>query len=171
MGNGKHKDFLNAGILGGGAGVANKRAFRSVSTEYIESPDYNARFFETFPTAWASAYAFMKALAAESKAENGDEAHAVADDEATIAVTEEWASLFLLHYFGIVHLVTYKQEDLEKDYDKDLWLALSGTFPNIKSNSISAVRLLETNEHTVVGAYYPEIIFFPGRGRASWPSD
>ena len=61
------KDFLNSGILGGGVGTAPKSGFRAIKTEYIGNPDYNPRFFETFPTVWASGYAFRKAL------EQGDE--------------------------------------------------------------------------------------------------
>lgn len=106
------KDFLNAGILGGGVGTAGKSGFRAVRTEYIGSPDYNPRFFETFPTVWASGYAFRKAL------EQGNE-----------TAIEEWATLFLLHYFGVLHLSNFDQNVLESKYDRDLWLALHGTFP------------------------------------------
>ncbi|MDT5293129.1 MAG: hypothetical protein QOJ76_9, partial [Acidobacteriota bacterium] len=168
MANDKRKEFLNIGILGGDAGVPERRGFRAVKTDYIGSPDYNARFFETFPTTWASAYAFRKSLAADKQTDYGTVA---ADDEASIAATEEWMTLFLLHYFGTVRLAEYKRESLEKDYDKDLWLALSGTYPSSREGNLSAVYLLETNEGTVVGAYYPEIIFFPSRGRAGWARD
>ena len=112
------KDFLNAGILGGGVGTAGKSGFRAVRTEYIGSPDYNPRFFETFPTVWASGYAFRKAL------EQGNE-----------TAIEEWATLFLLHYFGVLHLSNFDQNVLESKYDRDLWLALHGTFPRIKEEN------------------------------------
>lgn len=164
MGNGNRKEFLNAGILGGGAGVPEKRGFRAIATDYIGSPDYNPRFFETFPTAWASAYAFQKALETEDLQD-------AANDNITAIATEEWVSLFLLHYFGEIHLTEYKQETLKNEYDKDLWLALSGTYPNARETDLASVRLLETDDATVVGAYYPEIIFFPSRGRATWPTD
>lgn len=158
------KDFLNAGILGGGAGVPQRRGFRAVSVEYIGGPDYDAKFFETFPTVWASAYAFRKSLEAEARAdENGRRGeHAVA------GATEEWATLFLLHYFGIVHLAQFPQHVLEAEYDKDLWVALRGTFPSAKDSGVSEVLLLMTDDGAVVGAYYPEIVFFPARGRESW---
>src|ERR1044071_2829989 len=168
MENGKRKEFLNLGILGGDAGIPERRGFRAVKTDYIGSPDYNARFFETFPTTWASAYAFRRSLAADRQTDYGTVA---TDDEATIAATEQWMTLFLLHYFGTVRLVEYKRESLEKEYDKDLWLALSGTCPSAREGNLSAIYLLETNEGAVVGAYYPEIIFFPSRGRAARARD
>jgi hypothetical protein len=168
MENGKRKEFLNLGILGGDAGVPERRGFRAIKTDYIGSPEYNGRFFETFPTTWASAYAFRKALAAERQTDFGVVA---ADDEDAVAATEEWMSLFLLHYFGTVRLVEYKREDLEKEYDKDLWLALSGTYPSAREGGLASVSLLETNEGTVVGAYYPDVIFFPSRGRSAWARD
>lgn len=172
MGKGKHKDFLNAGILGGGAGVPVGRGFRPISVEYIGSPDYDPEFFETYPTAWASAYAFTKALEAEAApAENGQQGSRAQQDEPAAAVTEEWVTLFLFHYFGIVHLSSYSRDALERDYDKDLWLALSGTYPSAKGDGMTSIKLLETNEHTVVGAYYPEILFFPSRGRGNWAAD
>jgi hypothetical protein len=170
MANGRHKDFLNAGILGGGAGVPTRRGFRAISTEYIGSPDYKAEFFETFPTVWANAYAFLKSLEADGDGGNGAES-AHTPDDAAVATTEQWLTLFLLHYFGIVHLTAYTRDALEKDYDKDLWLALSGTYPSARGRDLSAIKLLETNERTVVGAYYPEIVFFPSRGRTGWSND
>lgn len=168
MENGKRKEFLNIGILGGDAGIPERRGFRAVKTDYIGSPDYNADFFETFPTTWASAYAFRRSLAADRQTDYGAVA---ADDEASVAATEEWMTLFLLHYFGTVRLAEYKQENLEKEYDKDLWLALSGTYPSAREGNLSAIYLLETNEGTIVGGYYPEVIFFPSRGRAGWARD
>jgi hypothetical protein len=168
MASDKRKEFLNVGILGGDAGVPERRAFRAIKTDYIGAPDYNSRFFETFPTVWASAYAFRKELAAEKQTEQGT---VVVEDETTIATAEEWMSLFLLYYFGRIRLVEYKREALEKEYDKDLWLALSGTYPSAREGNLSSVLLLESNEGTVVGAYYPEVIFFPSRGRASWTRD
>jgi hypothetical protein len=146
------KDFLNSGILGGGVGTAPKSGFRAIKTEYIGNPDYNPRFFETFPTVWASSYAFRKAL------EQGDE-----------TAIEEWATLFLLHYFGVLHLATFDQKILETDYDRDLWLALHGTFPRTKEEAeLQSVGLLQTDDHVVIGAYYPQTVFFPARGRDAW---
>jgi hypothetical protein len=164
MVNGARKEFLNAGILGGGAGVPEKRGFRAVITDYIGSPEYNAKYFETFPTTWASAYAFQKSLETENKP-------GTLDNQAAAVATEEWVSLFLLHYFGPAHLSEYNQTTLRDEYDKDLWLALSGTYPTAKEMGLASIKLLETDEGTVVGAYYPEVIFFPSRGRATWTAD
>ena len=169
MASDKRKEFLNVGILGGDAGVPERRGFRPINTEYIGSPHYDARFFETFPTAWASAYAFQKALAAEKHTEQGTVT--AEDDAAIMATTEEWMALFLLHYWGRVQLVDYAKVELEENYDKDLWLALSGTYPSARAGGLTAVYLLETNEGTVVGAYYPDVIFFPSRNRTDWPAD
>src|ERR1044072_4724230 len=163
-------NFLNAGILGDGAGVANKRGFRSIATQYIDAPTYNAKYFETYPTVWASAYAFGKLLAAEANATNGA-TPTIEQLAAMEGATEEWASLFLLHYFGDLHLVSYDRAVLEKDYDKDLWLAISGTYPTSGEGAVSAIQLLETDAHTVVGGYYPETVFFPSRGRTTWTKD
>lgn len=146
------KDFLNSGILGGGSGVADKRGFRTIKTDYIGSPDYNPKFFETYPTVWASAYAFRKSL------EKGED-----------AAIEEWATLFLLHYFGVLHLASFDQRVLQSDYDRDLWIALHGTFPRAKEESeLQTVGLLQTDDQAVIGAYYPQVIFFPARGREAW---
>lgn len=154
MANGNRKEFLNAGILGSGASVPEDRTFRPVPTEYIGSPEYSARFFETFPTAWANAYAFSKSL-----------------DTGAAEDVEEWASLFLLHFFGTAHLSSYTEPVLRDEYDKDLWAALSGTFPDGGGRGILSVDLLQTDEQTVLGAYYPEIVFFPSRGRMAWAGD
>lgn len=168
MASDKRKEFLNLGILGSDAGVPERRNFRAIKTDYVGSPDYNARFFETFPTAWASAYAFRKALAAEKQTDEGAVAF---DDALTLAKTEEWICIFLLHYWGVIKLVEYKQDELMADYDHDLWMALSGTYPSSRAGNLAAVYLLETNEATVVSAYYPEVMFFPSRNRELWSRD
>jgi hypothetical protein len=154
MGDGNRKEFLNAGILGNGASVPDRKGFRAVPREYIGSPEYNARFFETFPTAWANAYAFSKSLDSGAKEDVG-----------------EWVSLFLLHYFGSIHLTSYDEVLLREEYDKDLWVALKGTFPDSGNTELRSLDMLETDEQTVIGAYYPEIIFFPSRGREAWNKD
>lgn len=146
------KDFLNSGILGGGARFADSTGFRAIKTDYIGSPEYNPRFFETFPTIWASAYAFRKAL------EMGDE-----------TAVEEWATLFLLHYFGVLHLAAFDERKLMNEYDKDLWLAFHGTYPRTKDDGdLQSIGILQTDDQTVGGAYYPQVIFFPSRGRDAW---
>ncbi|HEX8457766.1 MAG TPA: hypothetical protein VF656_10755 [Pyrinomonadaceae bacterium] len=160
-------NYLNSGILGDAAGVANKRGFRAIATQYLDTPAYNAKYFETFPTVWACAYAFSKMLATEN-----DGGAAVGERLTAMEnATEEWASLFLLHYFGDLHLVSYDIDKLQTEYDKDLWLALSGTYPASGDRAITSIKMLETDAHTVVGGYYPETVFFPGRGRSQWPRD
>ncbi len=145
------KNFLNAGILGAGAGVTDRRGFRSVNTDYIGSPEYNAQFFETFPTVWAGAYAFRKSLAAND-----------------VQSLEEWVSLFVLHYFGVIHLEMIPEAQLRKNFDPDLWTALEGTFPRVGERGLNALGMLQTDDHAVIGAYYPETVFFPARDRVSW---
>jgi hypothetical protein len=166
--NGNRKDFLNTGILGGGAGVADKRGFRAIRTEYITSPDYDPKYFETFPTSWAAAYAFRKVLDLPVKpgavSENGSFVEEVSE------AVDEWVTLFLLHYFGIVYLSESKQTELQQDYDRDLWLALSGTYPSVREEAPRSIKLLQ-HDNTVVGAYYPAVIFFPARDRTTWLQD
>ena len=167
MMNGNRKEFLNTGILGDGAGVAEKRGFRAVLTEYLTSPDYDPKYFETFPTSWAAAYAFRKVLDLSGKTgQAGD--NGLLAQEVSQAV-DEWVTLFLLHYFGIVYLSESKQSELQQDYDRDLWLALSGTYPT-REEAPKSIKLLQ-HDQTVVGAYYPEVIFFPARDRTSWLKD
>ena len=131
--NGNRRDFLNSGILGGGAGVAEKRGFRAIRTEYITSPDYDPKYFETFPTSWAAAYAFRKVLDLPIK--SGTASDGVPFIEDVSEAVEEWATLFLLHYFGIVYLFESRQNELQRDYDRDLWLALSGTYPSVREEA------------------------------------
>ena len=144
-----YKAFLNETILGANAGTEQARNFQPLS---IPRPDYNARFFEAFPTTWAGAYAFQKLL------ESGDS-----------RAVEEWATLFLLHNFGIAHLAPFSQSVLETQYDKDLWPALCGTYP--QAQTLTEIKLLRTDNGTILGAFYPGIIFFPSRGRYSWVDD
>jgi hypothetical protein len=168
MMNGNRKEFLNSGILGDGAGVAEKRGFRAVLTEYLTSPDYDPKYFETFPTSWAAAYAFRKVLDLSAKTGQSTD-NGLIVQEVSQAV-DEWVTLFLLHYFGIVHLSESKQTELQQHYDRDLWLALSGTYPSVREEAPRSIKLLQ-HDQTVVGAYYPEVIFFPARDRASWLKD
>jgi hypothetical protein len=157
MANGNPKVFLNEGILGSGAIPPTGKGFHAIPTENIGNPEYDSRFFETFPTVWASAYTFTCSLDASDR-----------------QALEEWASLFLLHYYGTAHLSFYEPDVLqdERAYDKDLWLALSGTYPlSGNGGGLQGVGLLATDEQTVVGAFYPEVIFFPGRGNSVWADD
>lgn len=164
---GQRKEFLNQGILGSGAGVARKRGFRAVATDNIGSPEYNSKYFETFPTAWATAYAFRKSLEADPKKREGTSDAAVIEQAATVA-TREWATLFLLHYFGVLQLASYTADEVRTNYDKDLWLALSGTYPSLGDSGSSSIKLLETDDRRVIGAYYSEVVFFPSRSRSKW---
>src|ERR1043166_8589108 len=148
--NGNRKELLNTGILGGGAGVAEKRGFRAVLTEYLTSPDYDPKYFETFPTSWAAAYAFRKVLDLSGKTGQSTD-NGLLSQEVSQAV-DEWVTLFLLHYFGIVYLSESKQSELQQDYDRDLWLALSGNYPT-REEAPKSIKLLQ-NDQTVVGAYY-----------------
>jgi hypothetical protein len=144
-----YKAFLNESILGGNAGLEQSRNFQALS---VARPEYNARFFEAFPTMWATSYAFQKRLEA--------------GDRTTI---EEWVCLFLLHNFGIGHIAPFRKELLEAQYDKDLWPALSGTYPGMER--LADVKLLRTDNGTILGACYPSVIFFPSRGRHTWTDD
>jgi hypothetical protein len=168
MMNGNRKEFLNSGILGDGAGVAEKRGFRAVLTEYLTSPDYDPKYFETFPTSWAAAYAFRKVLDLSGKTGQASENGQIVQDVSE--ALDEWVTLFLLHYFGIVYLSESKQSQLQQEYDRDLWLALSGTYPSAREEAPRSIKLLQ-HDQTVVGAYYPEVIFFPARDRTSWLRD
>lgn len=146
------RDFLNAGILGANISAPGGRGFRAINTDNLPTPEYDGRFFETFPTVWAKAYAFRKEL------EKGDP-----------TAIEEWMTLFLLHYFGVLHLDTFDQQVLQSEFDKDLWLAFAGTYPRTRDeNKLQSVDILKASDGTVVGAYYQQIVFFPSRDRSSW---
>jgi len=146
------KDFLNSGILGVNISAASGRGFRPINTDNLPIPKYDGRYFETFPTVWANAYAFRKEL------ETSDQ-----------RAVEEWTTLFLLHYFGVLYLESFDRRKLEGEYDKDLWLALAGTYPRSREESeLQSVGILRTADHLTVGAYYPQTIFFPSRGRDNW---
>lgn len=148
------KDFLNAGILGANIAAAGGRGFRAINTDNLPVPEYDGRYFETFPTVWANAYAFRKELEMGSP-----------------TALDEWVTLFLLHYFGVLHLENFDQVKLQKEFDKDLWLAFSGTYPRSRDESeLQSVGILKTSDRAVVGAFYRQIIFFPSRGRESWLS-
>lgn len=158
-------NYINSGIVGDSITTGSKRGFRAVPKASIEKPNYDAKFFETFPTVWAAAYAFSRELTDKQTDGNTQLSPAM----------EEWVSLFLLHYVGAVHLETIGLEELKNNklYDKDLWLALSGTYP-AAGNGIApfdGLHLLRTENRTTVGAYYPEVVFFPARGRARWSGD
>lgn len=152
------KILLNREILGEPP-VQQERRFSRIPAANLQPPAYNAKYFETLPTMWAEAYTFQRAI------ERGDR-----------AALEEWVSLFLLDYFGVIHLKRYEKSTLVQEYDPDLWPAISGTYPNPKKESIDCVELLESSsrgrqDEAVVGAFYPGIIFFPSRNRGVWSNN
>lgn len=151
----QRKEFLNRGILGSGAGVPTGREFRTITKEHLIVPDYEQRFFETSPTMWASAYAFEKTLALAAK-----------DKQLQSSTVEEWATLFMLHYYGVLFAEEYTQHRLEVEYDPNLWLALEGTY--LISNKTPRVILLTSADGTVAGAYYPGTLFSLSRNRDAW---
>lgn len=153
-------NYINRNIVGDGLTTSTIRGFRPIKHSDIGSPVYDARYFETFPTVWASAYAFGREI--------------VGVGAATETAIEEWATLFLLHFFGAAHLVTFSQTELQNHqlYDRDLWRALRGTYPKLGvEHELDGLHLLETEAGTVIAAYYPDTIFFPARQRSAWGSD
>jgi len=146
------KVLLNNSICSGFP-VQQERSFSRVAAGYVQQPDYRPQFFETLPTMWAAAYIFQRAIERE--------------DRATI---EEWASLLLLYSYKVLHLEPFKQTVLQQEYDRDLWPALSGTYPQ-PDDPLREIKLLQTSNRTGVGAYYPSTVYFPSRGRAEWRDD
>lgn len=146
------KDFLNSGILGNNAGLANRRGFRQVGTANLQKTEPDRRFFEAIPTAWAEPYLFGKAVEAGGPRE-----------------VKEWLALFLLHHFGVIYVAAFEQDVLRREYDRDLWLGLDNTYPHPEA-PLRRLELLRTDDGAVVGATYPQVLFFPGRGRATWPA-
>lgn len=146
-------ELLNRIVLGPNAGTFQERVFVGVDKAKLGNPEYDPQFFEAFPSLWANAYAFQKAIEAPRSRDQG--------------AIEEWVSLFFLYFFGVLHLETYDSERITQEYDEDLWTALSGTYLD---HELPAVRLLRTSDGAVVGGYYPKVVFFPSRGRSSWQS-
>ncbi|MGH9842988.1 MAG: hypothetical protein ACREEM_29980, partial [Blastocatellia bacterium] len=134
--------------------VLPERGFSRVPATYLQQPDYRPEFFETLPTMWATAYIFQRAVERE-------------DAE----LVEEWVSLLLLHSFGELNVKSFSKTKLKDEYDRDLWPALNGTYPNRRNDVLGGVRLLVRASGVVVGACYPGVIFFPGRDRAEWKED
>lgn len=144
------KDFLNSEILGSNAGIANRPGFRAVGTANVQRTEPQRHFFEAIPTAWAEPYIFGKAIeAGEPRA------------------TKEWLTLLLLHYFGVVYLVRFEKEVLQREYDRDLWIGLENTYP-FADTPLQRIDLLQTDDGAVVGAAYPRALVFPSRSRSTW---
>jgi hypothetical protein len=148
-------EFLHGSILGDNAGVLEARSFGTVTTGAIGLPTYRSKYFETFPSMWANAYAFSKLLKLVR----------VSKVEAYQAIGE-WVSMFALHYLGIAHVEEYSRQEIVTECDPDFWPAMAGTYPD--PASIESLILLVLDAQTVLGAYYPEVVFFPARGRERW---
>ncbi len=148
--------LLHPNILGSNITVTEERAFKATPVGDLQEPAYRAGYFETIPTTWAVAYSARRAIERRDR-----------------QALEEWLMLFLLDYFGQIHLKSYEQTTLQQDYDRDLWPALYGTYPRPANDTLKSVRLLHasSNAETVVGGYYPGIFFFPSRGRSRWSQD
>lgn len=147
------KILLNHAICGN-LPPLKERGFAPVPATNLQEPDYQSQFFETLPTMWATAHIFQHALARKER-----------------AAIEEWVALLLLHSYKRVHLDQFAQRELQHQFDRDLWPALSGTYPNPQRSELTDLKILRTDDDVVVGAYYPGVIFFPARGRAAWPTD
>jgi hypothetical protein len=146
------KYFLNNDILGTNVNPSGERGIQAIDATDIKPPKYDVRFLEAFPTMWANGYAFRRAI-----------------EEKQFSYIQEWVSLFALRFFSVVHVTTYSQSVLEDngDYDQDFWKAIHGSYP---TRDLNFLRLLQTSDAAAVtvGVYYPDIIFFPARGRSDW---
>lgn len=162
-----NRPFLHVEIYDSNNPQLNARTFQKCKAR--EDMAYDGRFREAFPTMWACAYELDKLVQAYGKGTGGDLAE-------HLAAVEEWAVLLVLYYSGVINHQTIHEHELvdgrgaTSDYDPDLWPALSGTFPGHADNPLRSVTLLRADDEgrTVVGAYYPHIVFFPSRGRAAW---
>lgn len=150
-------EFLHKSILGERAGALDARTFSPVSTDAIGLPEYRSQYFETFPSSWAAAYAFTKLLHRADK---------VAATEVS-AAAREWVTLFALHYLRVAYMTSHDPESL-RDADPDFWPAISGTFPAVGNDAIERLQVLRVDERTVIGGFYPAVVFFPARGRSGW---
>lgn len=153
----RNLEFLHGSILGDNAGVLDARSFGTVSTGAISLPAYRTKYFETFPSVWASAYAFTKLLRRDN----------ASSSEAFTAIGE-WVSMFALHYLGVAHVAEFSKREIVAECDADFWPAVAGTYPALGAERIDSLLLLRVDDSTVIGGYYPECVFFPARGRESW---
>jgi hypothetical protein len=146
------KYFLNNDILGTNVNPSGERGIQAIDATDIKPPKYDVRFLEAFPTMWANGYAFRRAI-----------------EEKQPSYVQEWVCLFALRFFSILRVTTYSQSMLENngDYDQDFWKAVHGSYP---TRDLNFLRLLQTGDSlaVTVGVYYPDIIFFPTRGRSDW---
>lgn len=133
---------------------------------------HDRRYIETIPTPWATAYELRRTV--EDYGAGGESNLMNVPQEFQEAV-EEWMCLFLLYYFGVANLQELAG-DLFTDgpggksgYDPDLWPALSLTYPEGDLRGLTLLRV-DDQQQTVIGACYPGIVFFPSRGRQTWPA-
>ncbi len=158
--------FLGDEIIG--PNVADAAHLTFERCDINKDPSYNRRFFESAPTMWACAYELEKLIATYLRPPSGTEP--TIDNEQAV---EEWLCLFAFYYFGVANLELFSEsvfvnrDSPTPTYDPDLWSALSLTYP---PGTLSEIALLRINDdqRTVLGASYPGIVFFPGRGRAAW---
>jgi hypothetical protein len=105
-------------------------------------------FLNSLPTAWAGSYIFQKTI--ENK------------DKSSI---EEWFSIALLHWHGILNL---EYLDLQnKKYDPDLKPALENTYPFDPENlRFILFKTRDTND--TIAYYYPQTFYSPSFDRKNW---
>lgn len=142
---------LNRNILGNSIPPSRARATTSIKVDELPAVDYDPKYFETIPTAWAAAYEFEGLLRQNDK----------------VAV-EEWVCLLTLHFFGIIGIARLTEKQINDLYEPRLWKVLSGTFPAGATTPLEHIDLLRDSTGTIVGGCYQETIFFPGRDRAAW---
>lgn len=151
------KYLLHPDIRGNNIALNLARSFSHISVGDLPVADYDTRFFEAKPTSRAVAYDFKQRLKHH--------------DQATI---EEWAALFLLHYFGVIHIERLAAADLQKRYDATLWPALTQTHREVDGKPPRHLELLRTGAEAeikdglTVGGVAPEIVFFGARDRSQW---
>ena len=139
-------------------GVADPQARTFERSNINQRAAFNKQFYEAVPTMWAGAYELENLLQTYVRPPVGEGV----TEEARRAV-EEWMCLFLLFYSGVANF------DLVQPDEGRLWSAMKGTYP--KGDDLSEVALLRVDDEevkTIVGASYPDIVFFPSRGRAAW---
>ncbi|MCD9186024.1 MAG: hypothetical protein LUM44_06305 [Pyrinomonadaceae bacterium] len=144
--------FLNQEFFSGKVNLPQEESFYKIDKTSFSQPPFDKSLFEAYPSVWTQAYSFERELT-----NNTDYQTAL----------EEWMCLFLLHFNGIVFLRTAdetKVQDEQGDYN--LWTILRRTYP--LNEELKEVSLLETIDGKVIGAYYPQTIFFPSRGRETW---
>jgi hypothetical protein len=163
------RPYLHAEIYDSNNPQLDERTFQKRNAKNNVVYDY--RFREAFPTMWACAYELDKLVQAYAAAE--DMSDLSAEHHAAV---EEWMAMLVLYYSGVINPETIDkrefldEENATSEYDSDLWPALSGTFPGRATDPLGSLTLLrvDDDERTVVGAYYPRLVFFPSRGRSAW---